>query len=262
MKNSKTLIALILLSVLIVVFDKLNFLTPSKDFFSQNLKPLTLLNRSFAGRFGDFFRTLSFIKSGEARIKNLEEKTARQLVSLNRCFALEKENLFLKEELKLKNTFSDSKIMAESLNFERFLIIDKGQSDGIKVGDTAISKGILVGRVINTGPHFSKIIAPGDPENKISVKILSLSPYREIAGGILAGGLDGEMTVVNIPIKDTFNEGDLISSSGKDTKYPPDLLIGKIKKIRRKDSDVYQSAEVEPLINYRELDYVLVAPGY
>ena len=110
---------------------------------------------------------------------------------------------YLKNEAKLLDKTSFNLISAQITGkepgnwFDRFTI-DKGLKDGIKKGSTVV-QGIeieqntviegIVGRVVDVGPNWSKVVTVVDEISSISFKVL-----RTQDGGIMSGSIDGEIS--------------------------------------------------------------------
>ena len=57
-------------------------------------------------------------------------------------------------------------------------------------------------------------------------------------------------------------EGNLIISSGTDGLWPRGLLIGRVKRVKSEDSQVFNTADIELLADFRNFDNVFVIKGF
>jgi cell shape-determining protein MreC len=82
------------------------------------------------------------------------------------------------------------------------------------------------------------------------------------AVGVIRGKGDGILVFENVVLSDTLQKGDMIVTKGDEkidgTGYPPELVIGTITSIDKKVSDLFQTAEVESLIDFTEITTVFV----
>ena len=117
------------------------------------------------------------------------------------------------------------------------------------------SDGVLVGRVGKVSGKMSQVILLSDPLSRISVR-------TEKASGIVIGRLNSNLLFDLIPKDQQIKPGDLVVSSGLDGVYAPGLPIGRIKKVININSSIYQQAVVEPLVEYGQLNEVLVIEGF
>ena len=57
---------------------------------------------------------------------------------------------------------------------------------------------------------------------------------------------------------DQVRVGDLVHTSGLGQRFPPSILVGRITRIVRADSGMFQEVEVAPAVDFSTLDEVLV----
>ena len=134
--------------------------------------------------------------------------------------------------------------------FNRFTI-DKGSNDGIEKGDTVIQavevdeeivlEGV-VGRVVEVGDNWSKVISIIDENNNISFKVI-----RTQDGGIVSGSLDGNLNGYLFDSKADVMKGDKLFSSGLGGVYLPDLYIGEITDVIKEDEDLTKKLKLSQL---------------
>lgn len=145
--------------------------------------------------------------------------------------------------------------------FDRFTI-DKGLKDGIKKGDTVIqgieiednmiSEG-LIGRVVDVGPNWSKVITIVDELSKISFKIL-----RTQDGGMISGSMDNKISGYLFDDEADVIKGDKIYTSELGGSFVSDLFIGEVDGVIDDDEDMMKTIEVKPAINFKKLYKVFV----
>ena len=56
--------------------------------------------------------------------------------------------------------------------------------------------------------------------------------------------------------------GDLVVTSGLGGDYPADILIGQVTSVRRRDYDIFQTASVQPVVDFSQLQIVLVITNF
>ena len=142
--------------------------------------------------------------------------------------------------------------------------IDKGRIEGVKVGMAVIFDNVLIGRVTRINEHFAEVMLPTASESRI-LAVTRPSETEGNTGTILAKGIlmgqGGRMNLERVTLKEKLETDDLVVSSG-DEFMPPNLLLGKLRKINKKEGDIYQKAEVEPSLNYADLETVFVVIYY
>jgi rod shape-determining protein MreC len=118
------------------------------------------------------------------------------------------------------------------------VIINKGSSEGIAVGDTAVVENILLGEVIYVDQNTSKVQYLISANAKLPVK------KSDESIGLLEGKNGRELSVEQILQSKEIKEGDRIFSSGLEGSFPPDLYIGKIGSISADERSSTKSAQV------------------
>jgi rod shape-determining protein MreC len=137
-----------------------------------------------------------------------------------------------------------------------YLVIDKGSADGVKTGNAIILNNNLVGKVVLANASFSKV-ALVTSEGSFAAKT---GKSGEILG--VAKGDGNSILLDNVLLSQTLVKGDLVMTKGdlneKGEGYPPDLVIGKIVSVDKKPSALFQKAEVQSFVNFKNLSTVFV----
>jgi rod shape-determining protein MreC len=137
------------------------------------------------------------------------------------------------------------------------LIIDKGRSDAVVVGQVVMYKDTVIGTISKVSEHLSRITVVSHADSSFTGKTAKTN-----ALGVIEGQGNGVMLLKNVVLSEKLRVGDLVLTKGDvdlDGKgYPPDLIVGKIVKIERKPSALFQSAEVRSTVNFSKLTDVFV----
>lgn len=141
--------------------------------------------------------------------------------------------------------------------FVRYVQINRGSDDGIRKGMPVVTQQGLVGRVEQTTAAAALVQLITDPNTFINVR---LQPGR--VDGILTGSITGDVLLDYIPQEANIQPGDLVLSSGLGGNYPPNILIGQITSIRSQDYDLYQSASIQTVVDFNQLEIVLVITNF
>jgi rod shape-determining protein MreC len=203
---------------------------------------------------GAIMKPQSLIEENDS-LHNSNAKLEEQLAAMT---VLEQENEFLRTQLSL--TISPHSKLLEAqiagqdiMGSVRTVTIDVGKDNGVKEGDAVLADAaFLIGRVAFVEPKRSQILLVSDPDSRISV-----TTGRRISG-ILIGQLSNKLRLDAVPHGQELKEGDMIFSSGIDGLYPPNFPIGKIASITTQETDEYQKALVDPLMDLSQVRRVLV----
>ena len=65
-----------------------------------------------------------------------------------------------------------------------------------------------------------------------------------------------------IPQDVTLEVGDVVLTSGLGGGYPTDLIIGQVLTVRKRDSDLFQQATIQPVVDFAQLKIVLIITDF
>lgn len=148
-------------------------------------------------------------------------------------------------------------------NWHKQIIINKGSTVGVMIGDSVLSINGIIGQVVEANKNTSIIQLVSDPTYKVGCKI-----GKKNILGILAGKTNSISIVHFVPVGSRVKIGDLVTTSGISSggllqTYPPHHPIGKVSKVSKKKSkgsDLY--IEVMLFEDLSSLNTVLVfSPG-
>lgn len=196
---------------------------------------------------------LTFWKNGTNKIKNLEERNRELTVKAVKADFLEKENKILREQLKVEKEPDKKKILAKVIGLKGKLKIDKGSNDGIKKNMAVYFNNFLVGKIVELNPSSSIVELPTDSKSKISV-----ITEQTKAKGILLGQFNNGLSLDSVLQEEELRLGDQVLTSGEEGNLPSDLIVGRITKVEKKESSLFQRATVEPSIDYSSLKVVFL----
>lgn len=141
--------------------------------------------------------------------------------------------------------------------FMHYVIIDHGTDSGIRHGMPVVTDQGLVGRVDAVTAKAARVELITDPGSVINVKLVSLGVEAQIAGS-----LTGEINLQMVPQDLELKPGEIVLSSGLGGAYPSDLLIGQVISVIKRQTDLFQSAVVQPVVDFANLNAVLVITNF
>ena len=114
----------------------------------------------------------------------------------------------------------------------------------------------MVGRVIHVTPHMSLVDSVMKQGFSVTGRDLATD-----ALGVIKGQGEG-VILDNVVLSDKLQVGDMVITKGdlneNGVGVPPDLVVGKISSIDRRPSNLFQSAEIQSLIDLNRLSTVFV----
>lgn len=240
----KLFLILLISSVLIFFLDGRGYLNGVKGAVQIVILPVQYSFFAAGQNVKNSFSFLTFWKSGENRIKNLELRNMELAAAKNEADRLEKENKELKKQLGVNITKSHILLPAPVLGLDRYLQIGAGTNDGVKEGMMVVYLDNLVGKIIRVLPRSSFVQLAIDPQAKIPVKTGK-------ARGLVSGQFNSSQILDRVAQNEEINTGDLIFT-------PEDLVVGKVDKIISQQTDIFKKATVLPVLDYSELTTVFI----
>jgi rod shape-determining protein MreC len=135
------------------------------------------------------------------------------------------------------------------------LTIDKGKKDGIQKDWAVLSPQGLVGRIILTSAHASRVLLITDHNSGVDAVV-----QRSRARGIVAGALAEGCVMKYLQRGEDVEEGDRVLTSGLDGIFPKGVLVGEVVALSRNHRGLLQVAEIRPSAPLERLEEVLVVP--
>lgn len=137
--------------------------------------------------------------------------------------------------------------------FLHYVIINVGSNDGILRGMPVVTNQGLIGRVEAVIADAARVQLITDPASSVNVRLQNAETEASLVGSVT-----GDMTLELIPQDINVQPGDLVLTSGLGGGYPPDLIIGQVVNVRSRDFDLFQQATVQPVVDFNQLEIVLV----
>ena len=141
--------------------------------------------------------------------------------------------------------------------FLDYVIINRGSDDGLRRGMPVVTQQGLVGRIAAVTADAARVQLITDPASNINVK---LEPSR--AQAVIRGEVSGEISLAMIPQSAQVEIGDLILTSGLGGNYPTNILVGQVTGVRRRETDLFQSSSVQPVVDFNQLEIVLIITNF
>ncbi|MCE5328905.1 rod shape-determining protein MreC [bacterium] len=257
---------IIIISVIIII--SLVVITASfKDVnFVKGLKTKTLdifrpLQEKIFTAFHPLVRTVDNIKNFfglSRRVKELEQEKAKLLNDYSENINLKIENNSLRELLNIKQRKNYKTVSAKVIGYneekwESEITLNVGKNDGVIEGMGVINEKGFIGIVILSAGDSCKVRLLNDQQISIGARILS---SRSL--GMVEGSSSKKIFLNYISKEDIVYNGDIVITSEFGKYIPPEILIGIVKNISDSDENPFKTIEIEPFVNFRSIENVLV----
>lgn len=162
------------------------------------------------------------------------------------------------ERRHVENEYIVAAVIARDVSpFMHYIIIDRGSDAGLRKGMPVITPQGLVGNIAAVTAGAARIQLINDPGSSINV-FLQQSGYEGVVNGQITGELELDMVSKNA----TILPGELVLTSGLGGKYPPNLVIGQVVTSKSEVSSLFQSASVQPAVDFSQLEIVMIISNF
>ena len=141
--------------------------------------------------------------------------------------------------------------------FLHYIIINRGSNDGILRGMPVVTNQGLIGRVNAVIADAARVQLVTDPASAINVRLQNAD-----TDAVLIGSVTGDLSLDLISQDVTVDAGDVVLTSGLGGGYPPDLIIGQVLNVRKRDFELFQQATIQPAVDFARLEIVLIITNF
>jgi rod shape-determining protein MreC len=215
------------------------------------------INRSLKGLHDTWNRYLFLVgKEDESRRLRRENAVLNDLLNSYREGYLE--GMRLRKLLDIKDGLQHRAVAARVIDNDRAslfktILINKGTTDGLRVGLPALSDQGVVGRVIEISWHAARVLLLIDENSNIDAQI-----QRSRAQGILQGAGSTGCNLKYISRVENVQTGDVVLTSGLAGVFPKGLLLGSVTGISGAEGGLFQKIDVASAVDFGKLEEVLV----
>lgn len=151
-------------------------------------------------------------------------------------------------------SYVTAKVIAmDGSSWYRIFTINSGSRDGVRKNSVVINGDGLVGRILDVGPNWAKVITVIDENNDVSFQV-----FRQLdLIGILSGDGEGKITGYMLDEAASVIEGDTLVTSGMEI-YPQGIPIGKISRITWDKDALLHTVEIQPAVDFTKVQKVTV----
>jgi rod shape-determining protein MreC len=237
-----------LLALALIIVDKrYSHLVKIRQFLSVVAYPVQVAVASpFEGWnwFRDSVTTRDALRSDKAK---LEAELRMAQFKLQRYEALEAETQRLRalreNTASVADRFVVGDIMSVDLDeFRERVLVNKGASDGVYVGQAVLDSGGVFGQVARVGELTSEVILVSDAAHAIPVQI-NRNGLRTVAVGT---GDTNRLKLPYLPTSADVVAGDLLVTSGLGGGFPAGYPVGTIAEVKRDPAQSLADVEVKP----------------
>ncbi len=198
-------------------------------------------------------------KSVEELEQEVQTLLIEQTLLRARLAQMEAQQIFIaqsQEVIEFADRYDDThKSLASVLLYyscpqEDVMFIDGGRDRGFNKDDVVIYQNVLIGRVIETYPWYSKVALVTDQRCRVSAIVGS------DASGVSCGKNNSEFELCFVPHYKKVEVGDLAMSTGQGLMYPQGFVIGVIASVTT--DLVSHQIVLKPYVDMQRVTHVYV----
>lgn len=239
------------LSLVIVFIDQSQKLDSVTYRLRRILAPVQVIGNLVSGTVLAPLNYFQFVHSGEMRIKYLEQRNLELQAQVQEIDRLREENADLTKQLGVDVSKSHLLLPARVLGIDKFLEFQLTGSGTIQQGQTAVYLDNYIGKLVRADQGIGFVELATDPDSKVPAK-------TDSASGLVSGQFFSNLLLDRVSKSDTINVGDTVTTSGIGGSASPDLVLGKITKILPSADQLFQRAEVTPVVKVNDLKLIYI----
>jgi len=172
---------------------------------------------------------------------------------------LQNENKQLRELLNSQRNFSYKRMITEVMSlrsdpFTHQLLIDKGASDGVYLGQPVINEQGVVGQVSQVGSTTSRVLLIVDASHGIPVRV----QRNDIVAIVHGSGAWNKLNLPFVQSNADLKEGDLLVTSGLGGRFPAGYPVAKISRFNYQKGALYADVTATPVALLDRSRYLLL----
>ena len=135
------------------------------------------------------------------------------------------------------------------------LILNKGRKDGVEIGLSVVAdKGLIIGKVMKFSEYNCQILLINDSRSSLAAVIQNEAKSK----GVVVGERGLSLKMELISVDDIVKPDDVVITSGLEVNIPRGLVIGRIEQITSPPNSFFQTALLQPLVNFDDLIVVSI----
>lgn len=247
----------ILASFTLVILSSISF----SDFIVGPIQKIFSVPKSFV-----YSLKVNRKQPASGEVEKLQAANRSLLEKLVEFDMLKKDNEALRSQFETygsqSQTLLPAKVIGAIGNFSlpHTLIIDKGKNNGVKIDMAVVVGKNLIGKIGSVAGGYSQVILVTNQ----NFKTLGKGTDGETKGVVT--GKDDFILLDKVTTTQNLSKDDIILTKGEINNsgigIQNDLIVGKIISINKIESQVFQSAKIESLVKFDELQTVFVQIGF
>jgi len=232
--------------------------SPPEQFLVEITAPFQKLIKQTADMTRDYWLNYFYLVNLRNENQQLKKNVDSLRVENSRYRELLATHERLKELLQFKQTINWPVLAAQVIGLDptgwfRSIIIDKGDTAGVRLNMPVVNAYGVVGRIVSVSPGYAKVLLIIDQNSAVDCLV-----QRSRDRGMLKG-LSTEICKLDYVGKSDYVAiEDTVVTSGLGGVFPRGLPVGKVLNVKEVSGELFKDIEVMPAVDFSKLEEVLV----
>jgi rod shape-determining protein MreC len=254
------LLAFTVLSAALMMVDaRLTLLHPLRAQLGLIVEPIYWVGRLPVRLWDGATQELSTRSELAAENERLKAEQLMMQRRLQKLAALTEQNVRLRELLNSAALVDDDVLATELIGidpnpFTHRILIDKGEKDGVVMGQPVLDARGLMGQVVEVMPYASRVLLLTDTTHSIPVQV-NRNGLRAIASGT---GNPERLELRHVADTADIKEGDLLVSSGLGQRFPAGYPVAMVSEVIHDSGQPFAIVRAVPTATLNRSRYMLL----
>lgn len=252
--------ALTVLSIVLMVVDaRFAALKPLRSQLGLLLTPLYYVAELPIRAWDTVYLQLSSRADLIAQNERLRAEALLAMRKLQKLAALTEQNVRLRELLNSSELLDERVLVAELIGidpnaFSQRILIDKGERDGVFLGQPVLDATGLMGQVVEVMPFTARVLLITDASHSLPVQV-NRNGLRAIASGT---GSSEWLELRHVGDTADIRVDDIVVSSGLGQRFPAGYPVGRVTYVNTDSAQPFAEVRVEPTAQLNRSRYLLL----
>ncbi|MBA4289034.1 MAG: rod shape-determining protein MreC [Pseudomonas sp.] len=255
----RLLVFTVLSAALMVVDARFTLLQPLRAQLGLIVEPVYWVGRLPVRIWDSATQELSTRSELTAENERLKAEQLMLQRRLQKLAALTEQNVRLRELLNSAALVDDEVLATELIGidpnpFTHRILIDKGEKDGVVMGQPVLDARGLMGQVVEVMPYTSRVLLLTDTTHSIPVQV-NRNGLRAIASGT---GNPERLELRHVADTADIKEGDLLVSSGLGQRFPAGYPVAMVSEVIHDSGQPFAIVRAVPTAMLNRSRYMLL----
>jgi rod shape-determining protein MreC len=260
-----TIIVVIILLVLLIMTAGENNISGTESIIGSILSPVQSGLYSATNAISDFFSRIFSGADLQSENQKLQEEVAQLKSQLQDYDEVKAENERLAALLNFDTKTADLEYVTARVIYKapghwfNVFVINVGMASGIEANMPVVNGDGLVGKVVDVGANWSRIMTIVDSESGVSAIVERTRDTGVLTGTISTGSeASATLTMSYLPLDADLVPGDTVITSGLDGVFPKGIPVGEVTEVSSAVGGTQNQTVVTPWVDFYHLEEVMV----